>query len=48
MEDGEVKARIPVFQALGERIRDVREGPDGRLFILTDSPQSHVVRMEPE
>lgn len=48
MEDGEVKARIPMFQELGERIRDVRQGPDGHLYILTDSTQGRVVRVEPE
>lgn len=48
MEDGEVKARIPMFQELAERIRDVRQGPDGHLYILTDSPQGRVVRVAPE
>lgn len=48
MEDGEVKARTPMFQELGERIRDVRQGPDGHLYILTDSTQGRVVRVAPE
>ena len=48
MEDGEVKARTPMFQELGERIRDVRQGPDGHLYILTDSTQGRVVRVVPE
>ena len=29
------------------RIRDVRNGPDGLLYLLTDSPQGRIVRLEP-
>ncbi len=32
--------------ALG-RIRDVHSGPDGLLYLLTDSPQGRIVRLEP-
>jgi glucose/arabinose dehydrogenase len=32
---------------LGERIRDVRQGPDGLIYLLTDSPQGRVLRIEP-
>ena len=32
--------------ALG-RIRDVRQGPDGHIYLLTDSPQGRIVRLEP-
>ena len=31
----------------GERIRDVRQGPDGSIYLLTDSPQGRIVRLEP-
>jgi glucose/arabinose dehydrogenase len=31
----------------GERIRDVRQGPDGLLYLLTDSPRGRIVRLEP-
>ena len=47
MEAGAVKARVAMFEEIGERIRDVRQGPDGRLFILTDSPQGRVLRVDP-
>jgi glucose/arabinose dehydrogenase len=33
--------------ALG-RIRDVRQGPDGLLYLLIDSAQGHIVRLEPQ
>jgi glucose/arabinose dehydrogenase len=30
-----------------ERIRDVRQGPDGLLYLLTDSSRGRIVRLEP-
>src|SRR5690606_6253653 len=32
---------------LGRRIRDVRQGPDGYLYILTDDTAGRVLRLEP-
>lgn len=31
----------------GERIRDVRQGPDGLLYVLTDSPRGRLLRLQP-
>ena len=31
----------------GERIRDVRQGPDGHLYLLTDAPDGKLLRVEP-
>jgi glucose/arabinose dehydrogenase len=31
----------------GERIRDVRQGPDGLIYLLTDNPRGRIVRLEP-
>jgi glucose/arabinose dehydrogenase len=36
--------RIPTF---GERIRDVRVGPDGRVYLLTDSSRGAIWRLDP-
>jgi len=30
---------------LGQRIRDVREGPDGALYLLTDAPNGELIRI---
>ena len=30
-----------------QRIRDVRQGPDGWLYVLTDSPDGQIARLEP-
>ncbi len=32
---------------LGERIRDVRQGPDGLIYLLTDSGRGRILRLEP-
>jgi len=46
--DGErVLQREKLLGSLGERIRDVRQGPDGLLYLLTDSPEGRVLRLEP-
>ena len=36
-----------MLQNLGERIRDVRQGPDGFVYLLTDSSQGRILRMKP-
>lgn len=36
-----------LFGELGERIRDVRTGPGGAVFLLTDSPEGRVIRVTP-
>jgi glucose/arabinose dehydrogenase len=36
-----------LFQELDERIRDVRAGPDGAIYLLTDSPTGRVLRVVP-
>ncbi len=33
--------------APGERIRDVVQGPDGLVYLLTDNPQGRIIRLEP-
>ncbi len=32
---------------LGQRIRDVRNGPDGYLYVLVDASNAPVLRLEP-
>ncbi len=36
-----------LLQDLGERVRDVKSGPDGFLYILTDSHDGKILRLEP-
>ncbi len=42
-----VIAREPLFESLQERIRDVRQGPDGALYLLTDNAAGRVLRVAP-
>ena len=47
--DGErIVAEEKLLVDLGERIRDVRMGPDGAIYVLTDDPQGRVLRMTPK
>ena len=36
-----------LFQEIGERIRDVRVGPEGAIYLLTDSADGRVLRVVP-
>jgi len=42
-----VVAQEELLGGLGERIRDVRQGPDGFLYVLTDSSNGKLLRLEP-
>ena len=44
---GTVRREDKLLQGQGERIRDVRQGPDGLLYLLTDSPQGRLLRLQP-
>jgi glucose/arabinose dehydrogenase len=48
LEDGAVIGQEILLEELGERIRDVRDGPDGYIYILTDSPEGRILRLEPK
>ena len=45
LKDGRVVAEHPLLQDLGQRIRDVRQGPDGLLYVLTDSSDGRLLRL---
>jgi glucose/arabinose dehydrogenase len=32
---------------MNERIRDVQEGPDGLIYVVTDSPNGRLLRLRP-
>jgi glucose/arabinose dehydrogenase len=32
---------------IGQRVRDVRQGPDGLLYVLTDESNGSLIRLEP-
>jgi len=47
LSDGRVVLEERYVIEPGERIRDVRQGPDGLIYLLTDNPQGRIVRLEP-
>jgi aldose sugar dehydrogenase len=47
LDDGRVTGEARYLDDLGERIRDVRKGPDGQLYLLTDSRDGRILRVLP-
>jgi len=46
-DHGEVVAQERLLTDLGQRIRDVRVGPDGYIYVTTDQADGRVLRIEP-
>lgn len=47
MKDGKVISAEILLKENGDRIRDVRQGPDGALWLLTDDIQGKLLRLSP-
>ena len=47
LQDGKLAGEDVLFEELEERIRDVRVGPDGALYLLTDSAEGRLLRVVP-
>jgi glucose/arabinose dehydrogenase len=47
LSGGRVVAEEQILGELKARIRDVREGPDGALYVLTDAAQGQLLRLTP-
>ncbi|KAA2284458.1 PQQ-dependent sugar dehydrogenase [Arenimonas fontis] len=45
LEDGKLVGSEDLLVELGERIRDVRQGPDGYLYLLTDAGNGKLLRV---
>ena len=46
-DQGEEARRESLLVELRQRIRDVRQGPDGLLYVLTDADEGALLRIEP-
>ena len=46
LEDGQVAGEQALFSDLDERIRNVEVGPDEHLYLVTDSEQGRILRVE--
>lgn len=42
------ESRMVEPQAIGQRVRDVRQGPDGFIYLLTDHPEGRLLRLLPQ
>ena len=47
VEDGKVVGEERLIEDLDQRIRDVRQGPDGNLYLLTDEDDGVVLKLAP-
>jgi glucose/arabinose dehydrogenase len=47
IKGGKVVKEERLLRGLNERVRDVRQGPDGALYLLTDEPAGSVLRVTP-
>jgi glucose/arabinose dehydrogenase len=48
LKDGQVVAHEVLADDIGERVRDVKQGPDGAVYLLTDDANGRIVRMAPK
>jgi glucose/arabinose dehydrogenase len=42
---GAVVKQVPI--AIGQRVRDVRQGPEGFIYVLTDEQKGRLIRLQP-
>ena len=47
MKGEDVAMQEVLLSPLGQRIRDVRQGPDGLLYVLTDAANGRLIRLDP-
>ena len=47
LDGGEPGAQDTLFEELEQRIRDIRTGPDGALYLITDEPEGQLIRVAP-
>ncbi|MGI8738396.1 MAG: PQQ-dependent sugar dehydrogenase [Gammaproteobacteria bacterium] len=47
MQGGRVDSETRFLEDVGERIRDVRQGPDGLIYVITDETDGKIIKIEP-
>lgn len=47
LQDGKVVAVEEVGAGIGERVRDVRQGPDGAIYVITDENNGRILKLMP-
>jgi glucose/arabinose dehydrogenase len=46
-ENGHERRREALLADLGQRIRDIKEGPDGYIYLLTEEDDAALLRIAP-
>ena len=47
LKDAKVSSASTLLPKIGQRVRDVRQGPDGLLYLLTDQGNGQLIRLDP-
>jgi glucose/arabinose dehydrogenase len=47
LDGNRVTGETRLLERLGKRIRDVRQGPDGYIYVLTDGRDGELLRLLP-
>jgi glucose/arabinose dehydrogenase len=47
LKNGEAGDPEIILPELGQRVRDVRIGPDGLIYLLTDQSDGELIRLDP-
>jgi aldose sugar dehydrogenase len=47
VNDGRVVSEERLLGVMNERIRDVKQGPDGTIYVLTDNAEGRILRLSP-
>ncbi len=48
LKDGVVVGHEVLAEDIGDRVRDVKQGPDGAVYLVTDDANGRIVKMEPK
>ena len=48
LDGGAAGEQDTLFTELEQRIRDIRTGPDGALYLVTDDPKGQLIRVVPQ
>ena len=48
LKDGVVVGHEVLAEDIGDRVRDVKQGPDGAVYLITDDANGRIVKMEPK
>ena len=48
LENGRVREETRYLGELRERFRDIQQGSDGLLYVLTDSPRGRLLKLAPK